>query len=103
MRLVEAGIDLSFLAFLSFPMVYRAEAGLDSMVQAAGQCNRKSKLAALRTTYQGPGARTTVLYDAPAGKPRGIKSEREPTSQRCEDWSARSFVPLVELVERSYF
>lgn len=55
-QLIEAGVDIDF------PVVYRQEAGLDSILQAAGRCNREGRL----------GLCTTYVFALQNGLPRGF-------------------------------
>lgn len=52
--LIEAGVDIDF------PEVWRAAAGIDSVMQAAGRCNREGRL---------PGLGRVVVFEPQEGKP----------------------------------
>jgi CRISPR-associated endonuclease/helicase Cas3 len=73
-QLVEAGVDIDF------PVVYRALAGLDSIAQAAGRCNREGKL-----NVEGKLGKV-VVFVPPRKAPAGIlRKAAETASRMLED------------------
>lgn len=75
-QLVEAGVDFDF------PVVYRALAGLDSLAQAAGRCNREGKLE--------EGGKV-VVFVPPKRPPSGIlRKAADTTRNLLSDPSKRS-------------
>lgn len=83
--LIEAGVDVSF------PAVYRAFAGLDSIAQAAGRCNREGE--------QERG--TVVVFQPPSAAPPGFLRQAENACLSVlHAWDGEPLAP--ELFER-YF
>ncbi len=75
-QLVEAGVDISF------PVVYRALAGLDAINQAGGRCNRNGELPE-------PGA--VHVFVAPKPAPPGLLRKGEDTTRELA--SSSGFIP----------
>lgn len=87
-QLVEAGVDLDF------PVVYRALAGLDSIAQAAGRCNREGKIL---------DAGRVVIFAPPKDAPTGLLRKGEDATKSL----LRTRPDLVEALSpeafRAYF
>jgi CRISPR-associated endonuclease/helicase Cas3 len=84
-QLVEAGVDLDF------PVVYRALAGLDSIAQAAGRCNREG------TQKKG----RVVVFVPPKASPKGLLLFGEQATRSV--WHNHDGQPLSHKLFDDYF
>jgi CRISPR-associated endonuclease/helicase Cas3 len=85
-QLVEAGVDFDF------PVVYRALAGLDSIAQAAGRCNREGKM-----EHHGK----VVVFKSPKMPPAGILRKAAQTTETLFKTGLQD--PLNHIVFERYF
>lgn len=76
-QLVEAGVDIDF------PVVFRQESGLDSILQAAGRCNREGK-SSIGLTYV-----FSLTESTPSGSIKAANDARKHLSVDS-DWFAPS-------------
>lgn len=85
-QLVEAGVDFDF------PVVYRALAGLDSIAQAAGRCNREGNL---------PDMGKVIVFIPPRKPPLGLLRKAADTT--CSIVSINHEDPLNYDLFENYF
>ncbi|MBP8783919.1 MAG: CRISPR-associated helicase Cas3' [Synergistaceae bacterium] len=85
-QLIEAGVDIDF------PVVYRAYAGLDSLVQAAGRCNREGRLNEMGTVF---------VFNPPKLSPAGLLRKGEDAARLI--LRDRSSFELSDALFEKYF
>lgn len=84
-QLIEAGVDIDF------PVVYRAMAGLDSIAQAAGRCNREGRLRRGKVT----------VFDFEDTRSRGLMRKAAQTTEELLLMGKKDF--LSPMTTKTYF
>lgn len=87
-QLVEAGVDLDF------PVVFRAMAGLDSIAQAAGRCNREGRLNELGHVF---------VFQPPKPAPMGLLRKGEESGKEMFRVASDAVAELSPDAFRRYF
>ena len=83
--LVEAGVDVDF------PSVWRELAGLDSILQAAGRCNREGRRSAAESVVH--------VFEAEGKFPASMTQQREAATKVMEEFEEINTRPAI----RAYF
>lgn len=83
--LVEAGVDVDF------PSVWRELAGLDSILQAAGRCNREGRRSAVESVVH--------VFEAEGKFPASMTQQREAATKVMEEFEEINTRPAI----RAYF
>lgn len=83
--LVEAGVDVDF------PSVWRELAGLDSILQAAGRCNREGRRSAAESVVH--------VFEAEGKFPASMTQQREAATKVMEEFEEINTRPTI----RAYF